>query len=198
MKAHRFPTRPGALQDQRQTGTDEWPTATPSPARAASIIQTPCAAHLAAKPAARRRRAAWRGFTLIELMIAIAVIGVLAGAALPSFEAQLHKARRIDALVALVQTQAAQERHRSNGGSYGTLAAIGAAPSSPAGHYALQTAASDADGYEVLATATGSQARDAACRHLKLSVSGANLVYRSGADASVANDHGANRKCWNL
>jgi type IV pilus assembly protein PilE len=139
-----------------------------------------------------------RGFTLIELMIGISVVGIVSSVAMPSFESQLHKSRRADALVATMTVQAAQERFRSNASSYGSLAEIGVPSTSPAKHYSLQVSASDAEGFELLATATGSQWRDAGCRYLKLSSTGMNLVYRSGPDANVANDPGANQKCWSL
>ena len=37
-----------------------------------------------------------RGFTLIEVMIAVAIVGILAAIALPSFQAHLRKGRRAD------------------------------------------------------------------------------------------------------
>ena len=55
-----------------------------------------------------------------------------------------------------------------------------------------------ASGYEVLALATGAQARDAHCTHLKLAMQGANPVYTSGPDANAANTPAANRQCWSL
>ena len=139
-----------------------------------------------------------RGFTLIELMVTVSIAGVLSSVALPSFEGQLQKARRTDVLLATVQAQAAQERYRSNATSYGSLAEIGVPAHSAAGHYTLQVTAHSADGYELLATATGVQARDAACRHMKLTAVGLNLVHASGPDAAVANPADANRRCWAL
>ena len=141
---------------------------------------------------------AQRGFTLIELMVTVSIAGVLSSVALPSFEGQLQKARRTDVLLATVQAQAAQERYRSNATSYGSLAEIGVPAHSTAGHYTLQVAAHSADGYELLATATGVQARDAACRHMKLTATGLNLVHASGPDAAVANPADVNRRCWAL
>lgn len=188
-------------QDQRLAGLDEWRAAAPACARATSIIRTPCASQPAAElVAARPRRAAPHcgGYTLIELMVGIAVVAVLSSLVLPTFEGPLQKARRADVLVSMMQIQAAQERFRSNATSYGSLAQIGIAGTSPAGHYTLQASAAGVDGYEVHATATGAQARDTACRHLKLSAVGMNLAYASGADAAVANPAAANRKCWNL
>lgn len=139
-----------------------------------------------------------RGFTLIEVLVATGVTAVLSGIAYPSFQGTVHKVRRSDALVAMLQVQAAQERWRTGNGSYGTLAEVRMAAVSAAGHYALDVPARSASGYEVLATAQGGQGRDAACRVLKLTVSGLNVTQASGPDAGVANGADANRRCWGL
>ena len=139
-----------------------------------------------------------RGFTLIELMIGVSVVGIVSSLALPSFEGPLHKSRRSDVLVATMTVQAAQERFRSNSTAYGSLADIGVPAESPAKHYTLQITASDGEGFELLASATGAQSRDAGCRHMKLTSSGMNLVYRSGPDVNLANDAAANQTCWSL
>ena len=142
--------------------------------------------------------AASRGFTLVELMIGVAVAGVLSSVALPSFEGQIQKSRRTEVLVATMDVQAAQERFRTKGVSYGSLAAIGIAARTPTGYYLLQVPAADADGYELLATAAGVQTRDTACTNMKVTVNGANIVYASGPDASVSNPATLNRRCWSL
>jgi type IV pilus assembly protein PilE len=138
------------------------------------------------------------GFTLIEMLVGIAIAAVLSGIAYPSFESALLKARRSDALVALMQVQSAQERWRSNQRAYGSLAEIGLPTRSAAGHYTLQVTASDAERYEVVAQATGAQARDATCRALKLTLDSATVTYSSGPDPQQANPHAVNRRCWNL
>jgi len=143
-----------------------------------------------------RRRAA--GFTLIETLAAVSIAGVLASIAYPSFEAPIQKARRTDALVALMQLQMAQERWHANHRRYATLAELGAAATSANRHYTLQVVSADEDGFALRAAATGLQARDQACRYMTLSVSGANLVQASGPTAQAANPADANRRCWGL
>jgi type IV pilus assembly protein PilE len=144
----------------------------------------------------QRRRS--RGFTLIELMIAISIVGILTSVALPSFEGLLQRVRRTDALVSVMQVQSAQERFRSSNNSYGSLGDIGVPNVSPSKHYVLQSGANATGGYDVLAIATGTQARGAECRYMKLSTSGANPTYTSGQDESVANAAAANHACWLL
>lgn len=169
-------------------------------ASAASIIPAPCTPadtllHPIKGPKTRKGAA---GFTLIEMMIAVAVAGVLSSVAYPSFVGQVQKVRRTDAVVAMMQVQWAQERWRSNNTAYGSLAEIGMNATSAAGYYSLQVNGNSTSSYEVLATANGAQARDANCAHLKLSMLGANTVYASGPDADVGNTASVNRQCWSL
>lgn len=137
-----------------------------------------------------------RGFTLIETMLALGVAAIVSSIAYPSLEGHLLRARRVDGLTAVLQAQLAQERLRANRSSYGSLAEIGVGPASTAGHYAI-AARGDVDGYEVSALATGAQARDRACRSLRLRSVPGGVEYASGADAASSNPPAANRKCWN-
>ncbi|MEO8080338.1 MAG: type IV pilin protein [Caldimonas sp.] len=137
-----------------------------------------------------------RGFTLIETMIAVAVAGILSSIAYPSVEGHVQRARRTDALVSLMQAQLAEERYRANNAAYGTLAEIGVRSRSTSGHYLLEVNTVDG-GYEIVASASGTQARDTHCRHLRLSTTAAGTEYASGADRSFANPAAINRRCWN-
>lgn len=67
-------------------------------------------------------RAAAGGFTLIELMIAVAIVGILASIALPAYQNSLVKARRNDAQGTLVTYAQAAERYYSVNGHYTTAA----------------------------------------------------------------------------
>ncbi len=146
-------------------------------------------------PAASRARPA-HGFTLIETMVTVGIAGVLSSIAYPSLESHALRARRTDGLVAILQAQLAEERFRANNASYASLAEAGLHGVSAAGLYTVQIASHTADGYVILASAIGAQARDAGCRHLRLTLTDATLSYASGADATAANDAAANRKCW--
>ena len=143
------------------------------------------------------RRKTSRGFTLIETMIVVGIVAVLSSIAYPSLEAQVLRARRTDGLIALMQAQLAQERHRANNRTYGDLTEIGLRATSMSGYYTLQVNSSSVDGYEVVATATGRQARDTGCQTLRLAAYGASLGYASGPNASASNPADVNRRCWN-
>ena len=149
--------------------------------------------HPCARPTARRRAA---GFTLIEMMVATAVSGVLATAAYPTYAGVVQKMRRCEALVALLQVQQAEERFRSNASRYATLEELGL-PTATGRHYTLTIDAATADGYQATAVATGAQAGDRHCRVMKASVDGAAWTTASGATAAADNDAQANRRCWN-
>jgi type IV pilus assembly protein PilE len=59
-----------------------------------------------------------RGFTLIEIMIVVVIIGILAVVAFPSFRQILIRSDRSDARNGLLELQLAQERFRTTNGSY--------------------------------------------------------------------------------
>ena len=69
-----------------------------------------------------------RGFTLIELMITVAVIAILAAIAYPSYQDSIRKSRRTDAKNALTQAMANMERYYTENNTYATAAICGTAP----------------------------------------------------------------------
>ena len=58
------------------------------------------------------------GFTLIELMIVVAVVGILAAVAIPSYREQIRSSNRADAQGALSGLAQAMERHFTQNGTY--------------------------------------------------------------------------------
>src|SRR5688500_8202382 len=100
-----------------------------------------------------------RGFTLIELMIVVAVAAVLALVAVPSYIDSVPKGRRADAMAGLMRWQQLQERFRGNQPAYASVAAsMPGAPASdsPEGHYTLSIDASGSGSYTMSATAKSS------------------------------------------
>ena len=183
-------------QDQRSTAGDRRDVG-PTPGRCNELIIGPTSApRRACRLCNVTARRFAQGFTLIELMLVVAVAGVLSGVAYPSFMGQLQKIRRADAMLSILQVQAAQERWRANNLTYGTLADVDVSATSAAGHYTLEIAAPSSNGYEIVAVATGNQAHDTACRNLRLRVEGGNLIQASGRDAATTNAPQQNRQCW--
>lgn len=71
-----------------------------------------------------------QGFTLVELIVVVLIIGVLSSIAIPSYQEYVRKARRSDAQAALMGLSQAMEIHFSQNSTY-TSAITGSAPQPP-------------------------------------------------------------------
>lgn len=129
------------------------------------------------------------GFTLMELMIAVAILGILAAIALPSYEAYVTRGKRTEGKAMLLDAAARQERYYSDCNKYGgTLAAandcagatddIALPASSENGYYNLTVAVANAN-QEFTLTATPSFA-DARCGNLTVDQTGARGISGAG------------------
>ena len=88
------------------------------------------------------------GFTLLELMIVVAVVGILAAIAYPSYTEYVMKGRRSDAKAGLLNLQLAQEKYRANCVQYATAIDSDASNySCTAGDYTLTHATASPDSY---------------------------------------------------
>lgn len=126
------------------------------------------------------------GFTLLELMIAVAIVAILATIAVPSYQDAVRKGRRTDAMAALLDLQMAQEKYRANNTSYaGTLGALGYNAVSDEGYYDLAITASSANAFTATATPKSGTAQ--------ASDSCTFTITQDGPDVSTA----AKKTCWN-
>ncbi|HSI22779.1 MAG TPA: type IV pilin protein [Methylophilaceae bacterium] len=99
-----------------------------------------------------------QGFTLIELMIVVVVIGILSMIALPSYQDYVRKSRRADVMTKMLDTQLYEEKWRANNSQYAITATSIGSPTSD--YYTITIGSVGASTYTINATATGNQAKD--------------------------------------
>lgn len=140
------------------------------------------------------------GFTLIELMIVVAIIGVIAAIAFPSYQEYVDRSRRTDAKAALTGLAGAMERHHTTNSTYEGAATGGSDTGAPGifpdeapldsgvKYYDLTIQAADATSYTLRASPKGVQAGDGI---LELSSTGAR-----GWDRDASGGIGAGEDNW--
>ncbi len=101
------------------------------------------------------------GFTMIELMIVVAIIGILASIAYPQYGSFVQKSRRADGQLALLEEVQALERCKSTRYSYENCTR--SHTSSPENYYAI-TLERTASTFTITATGQDQQANDTACQ----------------------------------
>ena len=106
------------------------------------------------------------GMTLIELMIVVAIVGILAMIAGPAWNDQVIKSRRADARNTLLAAQIEQEQYRANNLTYATSMSamgMGSFDSTTRDYYRVEVVSADATGFLITATPNGNQANDSTC-----------------------------------
>jgi type IV pilus assembly protein PilE len=131
-----------------------------------------------------------RGFTLIELMITVAIVAILAAVAYPSYTSYIVRSNRSAAQGYLLELSNLQQRRLLDARSYASdLAGLNvtsaSVPPNVSPNYTIATATRDTGsalpGFEVTATPKGSQStRDSACGKLTINETGAKSAAGGG------------------
>jgi type IV pilus assembly protein PilE len=146
------------------------------------------------------------GFTLIELMIVVAIIGILTSIAYPSYMSSVQKSKRTGAKVAVMEIAQAQERYFSVNMQYAynltALQASGGAGLGDVDDYTITVAGEKSDSttcasgevcvtYTVTAVpkTTSPQNNDSSCKKFTLTHTG----IQAAEDGSAADTSGI---CW--
>jgi type IV pilus assembly protein PilE len=111
------------------------------------------------------------GVSLMELLVVIAVIGILAAIAIPTYRNYVMRANRSDAKAALLSAAGQLERCYTRFNTYAysaTGCTVAFGMNSTNNQYTITTSARDATGFTLLATAIGGQANDTACGNFTL------------------------------
>ncbi len=138
------------------------------------------------------------GFTLIELMITVAIIGILSTIAYPAYTDYVIRAKRSDGKAALLSLQLAQEKYRANCTQYAT--AIGTTYScatdaytlvgsttSPDGNYNVGIGSGSTSAYALTAEPKNGTFTDTKCLTLSINQAGVKTVTGTGLTAA---------ECW--
>ena len=137
-----------------------------------------------------QRARAPRGFTLIEIMVVVALVGILASIALTSYQSQTRKTRRYAAQSCLMEQAQYMERYyttANNPMSYtGAVLPEAACKTNLASYYTFSLT-SASQGFRVQAVASGTQTGDTDCLTLEL-----NSAAQQSSSSATASTTG----CW--
>lgn len=105
------------------------------------------------------------GFTLLELMIGLAIVGILSAVAMPVYQEQLRKVRRDAVKMQLLSLHIDQQAYRLQNPSFASGQALGL-PNSD--HYQFSIANVTSQTFLLMAKATGTQTQDKGCASLTI------------------------------
>lgn len=121
------------------------------------------------------RKNSSQGFTLIEVMIAVVIVGILASIAYPSYIDYVVKSGRSEGVAAVMKVANLQEQYYLDNRTYATdMSKLGFADNpfiTEHGYYSVASAGTDT--FTITATAKGSQAsRDSTCATITMTSAG--------------------------
>jgi type IV pilus assembly protein PilE len=106
------------------------------------------------------------GFTLVELLVGILIVGILVGIAIPSYRAYVVRARRTEAKQALLARASDFERCFTRNNTYVNAAATPCGvvlPDNSGANYKIQSGGITATTFIIQAVPIGQQAKDTLC-----------------------------------
>ena len=141
-----------------------------------------------------------KGFTLIELIMTLAIIGILSSIAYPSYLDTITRARRHDGQTALLELANQMEQYYANNATYQTATIASGGPTdirssntSPEGWYFLAITGQTDTGYSLQARAINAQARnDKLCSTLTFNSAGEKGPIHDPKE----NSSGRSGPCW--
>lgn len=148
--------------------------------------------------ALQRQISSQRGFSLLEMLVVVMIIGILAAVAYPSYQNYIIRSARTEGFALLNDAAARQERFFAQNNSYvtdqdeigdlGMPNTSGTTVMSTTGLYSLGVSEVEDDGgFTLTATRSGVQVRDTECGNLTLDATGQRGVSVAGADVD---------ECW--
>ena len=147
---------------------------------------------------ARNAQAPRRGFTLVELLVAVSIAAILVSIALPMYRDSVRKGRRADAFAAIAAIQSSQERWRANNPAYSTSLTDLRVTEPTLYSISIPGAAASAtlaNSYIVTAEGRGAQAAETACKKLSLRLVDGNVSY-GACESCTTFTYGATNACW--
>ncbi len=141
-----------------------------------------------------------KGFSLIELLIVMVIVGILTTIAYPSYKDYVARARRSDGQSALLDLASRLERFYSEHNTYqtatiatGSSTDILSKTTSPENWYTLSITSATANAYALQATPTGAQGTtDTKCQSLTFN----NLGVKGVASGPAGAPTGTVANCW--
>jgi type IV pilus assembly protein PilE len=144
-----------------------------------------------------------RGFSLIELVVAMLIAAILVAVAVPGYNSYVRKARRTDAKTAVMDLASLEERFYSTQNKYSVTGSdLGYAgfPASVGTYYTINVTtltsliptATSVGTYTITATAVGDQVKDLQCQTLSVTQAGV----QSATDSTGTSSAAITQTCW--